>query len=113
MLARLKPLNSNSGDTSVAVRGPTFRIGRADDCHLRLDNPTVGRHHCELTVVGDSLFICDLHSLNGTFVNDYRVYDRTELFDGDVVALSTSLFRIETNPSVTRDLQSSNERWLV
>jgi len=44
-------------------------IGRADDCHLRLSNPHLSRHHAEVLRRGEELFVRDLGSSNGTRVN--------------------------------------------
>jgi len=51
-------------------------IGRSDGCDLVLDNPYVSSKHAELFVDGGNYFLRDLHSRNGTFLNDFRVTER-------------------------------------
>jgi len=56
-------------------RLPTLcSVGRARDCSLQLPNDdwhrTVSRHHCLLEIDPPAVRVCDLGSLNGTFVND-------------------------------------------
>ena len=45
-------------------------IGRADDCDIVLAEPEVSRHHAVVFREGGSLWVADLHSANGTTVND-------------------------------------------
>jgi len=52
--------------------GPTL-VGRSDNCSLILSSGSVSRWHCILDVTSDGVYITDLHSLNGTYVNDRRV----------------------------------------
>jgi ABC-type multidrug transport system ATPase subunit/pSer/pThr/pTyr-binding forkhead associated (FHA) protein/ABC-type multidrug transport system permease subunit len=48
-------------------------IGRAEDCDLIVQEPTVGSHHCRLTYRGDDFVVEDLGSRNGTFVNGVKI----------------------------------------
>ncbi len=67
-------------------------LGRHPDNDIVLSNPAVSAHHCvfELRGLAD-VFVEDLGSTNGTFVNNRRV-KRQQLHDEDVVAISS--FRI-------------------
>ena len=55
--------------------GPTL-VGRSDNCSLVLSSGSVSRWHCILDVTPDGVYVTDLHSLNGTYVNDRRVIRR-------------------------------------
>jgi hypothetical protein len=44
--------------------GATFAIGRADECEVRIDDPSVSRRHA-LLVVGEAITVQDLGSRNG------------------------------------------------
>ncbi|PIS47085.1 MAG: hypothetical protein COT17_05450, partial [Elusimicrobia bacterium CG08_land_8_20_14_0_20_51_18] len=48
---------------------PGVTIGRKADNDLVLDNATVSGHHCKIYKAGETFFIEDLGSTNGTFVN--------------------------------------------
>jgi len=74
-------------------------IGRASDCHLRVADPRVSRHHCELLIEDNQVRIRDLGSRNGTFVNGEPVCGERTLGDGDVVYVATSLFEVQTAPT--------------
>ena len=52
--------------------GPTL-VGRSENCSLILSSQSVSRWHCILDVTSDGVSVTDLHSLNGTYVNDRRI----------------------------------------
>ena len=64
------------------VSGERMTIGRSPDAELFLDDVTVSRNHAVLVRRGDGLYIDDLGSLNGTYVNRRRI-DSHKLVDGD------------------------------
>jgi hypothetical protein len=73
-----------SGLTSI-LRGPlgrinlgtvVFTIGRASDNQLVLDDLQVSSHHAKIYPEGERYYIIDLGSLNGTFINEYRLSPR-------------------------------------
>lgn len=55
--------------------GERLRIGRADDCDLRLDHPSVSRHHAQMHHEGNSWRLQDLASKNGSFVDGVAIHD--------------------------------------
>ena len=70
-----------SGETFQVV-GDQMRIGRSPDAEVFLDDVTVSRNHALLVRRRDGLFIDDLGSLNGTYVNRRRI-ESHKLVDGD------------------------------
>lgn len=47
----------------------TFVVGRANECDVKLDHPTVSSRHAEVVRLADGrLYITDLSSTSGTFV---------------------------------------------
>jgi pSer/pThr/pTyr-binding forkhead associated (FHA) protein len=71
-----------------------FGVGRATDCDLQLVEGHVSRHHARLHVVGGTVWIQDLRSANGTFVNGDRVAGAWRLFHGDEVAFDTMRYQL-------------------
>jgi hypothetical protein len=67
---------------SFALDGERMTIGRRPDAAIFLDDVTVSRDHALVVRRGDDLFLDDLGSLNGTYVNRHRV-DSHKLADGD------------------------------
>lgn len=50
-----------------------IRIGSAEGCAVRVNDPAVSGMHCELTRTAQGLMLRDLGSTNGTFVDGRRV----------------------------------------
>lgn len=73
-----------------------FLIGRAKEAHLRLleDDPFVSRNHCLIEICPPNIFLSDLESTNGTWVNGTTVRERV-LQDGDVIRIGATTLRVE------------------
>ena len=68
-------------------------LGRKPDNDIVLDNLVVSGHHCVFELHGlADVFLEDLGSTNGTFVNNRRI-KRQQLSDGDTIAIGH--FRIQ------------------
>ena len=61
-------------------------IGRTPDAGVFLDDVTVSRNHALLVKRRDGLYIDDLGSLNGTYVNRRRI-ESHQLSDGDEIQI--------------------------
>jgi pSer/pThr/pTyr-binding forkhead associated (FHA) protein len=64
------------------VSGERMTIGRSPDAEIFLDDVTVSRNHALLVRRRDGLYIDDLGSLNGTYVNRRRI-ESHKLAGGD------------------------------
>ena len=64
------------------VSGERMRIGRSPDAEVFLDDVTVSRNHALLVRRRDGLYVDDLGSLNGTYVNRHRI-ESHRLANGD------------------------------
>ena len=70
-----------AGETFGAA-GDRMTIGRSPEAEVFLDDVTVSRSHALLVRRRDGLYIDDLGSLNGTYVNRRRI-ESHKLVDGD------------------------------
>jgi pSer/pThr/pTyr-binding forkhead associated (FHA) protein len=78
----------------------TFRepliVGRAPDSGLRLDDDEfASSHHARISPADNGLWIEDLGSTNGTFVNAARVTTSRQLLPGDLVKVGETELRVE------------------
>jgi len=76
-----------------AVHPLPFRVGRLSSLPLSLPSDSVSKEHAELFARGSSLYVRDLGSKNGTFVNSERV-DETVLREGDILHFAQVEFRV-------------------
>jgi len=72
-----------------------FKIGRDPNlkCDLVLSDSTVSKEHCKIKVdENNRVYIYDLASENGTFVNDKEVSGPVELKDNDIIKIGKTKF---------------------
>ncbi len=68
-------------------------VGRKPDNNIIIDNQAVSGHHAIIETEGDQLFVEDLKSLNGTYLNGRRI-TRAELFNKDMVLIGVHALEI-------------------
>lgn len=69
-------------------------IGRSDKCHIILDDTYVSQVHARIFARGDSYYLEDLGSTNGTYLNRKRVAGATELQRGDRVKIGKTVLEM-------------------
>jgi pSer/pThr/pTyr-binding forkhead associated (FHA) protein len=79
---------------TVTIANERFVIGREEGCQLRPRDLLVSRRHAEIFWDGDTVFLRDLNSRNGTTLNDDRVLFPTPLEDGDRIAVGQTTFTV-------------------
>lgn len=72
----------------------TVVVGRSPDCDLSFSYDRLSRRHAELEENGGTLFVKDLESSNGTYVNGNKVSHK-QLHAGDVVSFDKLSFTVE------------------
>jgi pSer/pThr/pTyr-binding forkhead associated (FHA) protein len=70
-----------AGET-FPIEGERVTIGRSPEANVFLDDVTVSRNHALLVRRRDGLYLDDLGSLNGTYVNRRRI-ESHKLQNGD------------------------------
>jgi len=77
-----------------------FTIGRKQDNDLCLDDPAVSGHHARIVQIQEVLFLEDLKSTNGSFVNEQKI-DRRQLQDADSIRFGAHrvIFRDKQTPA--------------
>lgn len=64
------------------IQGGPALIGRSSECGVRLDDPSVSRHHAKVVKILGGYCVEDLQSTNGVTLNGRRVRKHM-LRDGD------------------------------
>lgn len=91
-------LENSSDETlcpDIEVQRLPFLLGRSGQCDRSLDFLYVSRRHCYFFKKDAEVFVEDLHSCNGTYINGERVVKPRPLHDGDILDIGPLSFRIE------------------
>ena len=87
---------SRPGDVSrhIPVEEEPFVVGRKPNVTLTLGFKTVSGAHASLWIEEGNLWIQDLGSTNGTFINGQRISQPVQLGEDDLVHFAEALFRV-------------------
>jgi pSer/pThr/pTyr-binding forkhead associated (FHA) protein len=78
-----------SGRRSLQAR-PPIEIGRSKDAGVALHDSEASRRHARLSSNEGVVYIEDLRSRNGTFLNGRRVAEAIEVREGDEIDVGTT-----------------------
>jgi hypothetical protein len=87
-------VNQEDGQ-KIPLKG-RLTIGRGEDSELRLDDREMSRSHALIVPVPVGWQIQDLHSTNGTWLNDNRLFETALLHAGDRLRFGNTRFRVES-----------------
>ncbi|MGN0496939.1 MAG: FHA domain-containing protein [Lachnospiraceae bacterium] len=65
-----------------------YLIGRDRDCDLRINHPSVSRHHCIITKENGAFYIADNNSMNGVILNGTTLSQKTKLQQMDKIVIA-------------------------
>ncbi|MEZ4365129.1 MAG: DUF4388 domain-containing protein [Kofleriaceae bacterium] len=93
-------------------------IGRSSDLDMVLVEDMVSRRHAKITSTDTEVFIQDVGSTNGTFVNGEKIAGRAKLGEGDRILLGTSIIKVvsadgsgqASEAEARRTLEASGQR---
>jgi len=84
-------------------------IGRSSDLDMVLVEDMVSRRHAKITTSDMDVFIQDLGSTNGTFVNGEKI-SRSRLTEGDRILVGTSIIKMVAVDQVASDQSEAEAR---
>ncbi|HWG19455.1 MAG TPA: FHA domain-containing protein [Terracidiphilus sp.] len=80
--------------TKVPFRGAAMEIGRDPGCDVSLPFPMVSWHHARLTRSGQEIYVEDLNSRNGTYLDGIRIAGRVLVRPGHEIGLGSFRFQL-------------------
>lgn len=86
--------------TEIHLPDGEVLIGRGPECFLRIDEAVVSRRHAQLRVSGEGVALTDLGSRNGSLVNGARIDRTVRLQAGDVIAIGSQQFTLESDEAL-------------
>ena len=94
MQVQLVVTNKKQEGHIIPVNVPSFKIGRAEGCHLQSSSSSVSPLHCVIDTHDGAVSILDLGSENGTYVNGNRISSPQGLQNGDKITVGKHSFLI-------------------
>ena len=82
-------LSYNMGPSATSLS-----IGRAPDNEVSIPFESMAsRSHAQIVKEGDSFYLIDQKSMNGSFLNESKVVDRINIYSDDIVRIGNTKFR--------------------
>lgn len=107
---QLRVVQDNAECETLTFSQPKqYSVGRAVDCDLQFSaevgNKDISRHHCIFSIDPPHIWIHDLGSKNGTYVNEERISpqlgnDPAELKEGDEVRIGHQVVHVHIEDQI-------------
>jgi pSer/pThr/pTyr-binding forkhead associated (FHA) protein len=81
------------GTTFDVREGALF--GRSDGADIRVEDPFASSSHARIDNRGGALYLEDMGSTNGTYLNGHKVQSAQRLDTGDTIRIGDSEYRFE------------------
>ncbi|MEM7456211.1 MAG: EAL domain-containing protein [Planctomycetota bacterium] len=96
-------IDESQPNRSFPLHKSPYSIGRSPDASLQIPVGCISKMHAELRLQHDGrLFLRDLGSTNGTFLNGEALTQEVEVFDGDLIQFATIVFRVGSQKQATQ-----------
>ena len=93
-MAKLVIQNQGMTGRTCELHTDRTTIGRVEDNTFHIADASVSSHHCEVHLRGSDIFIRDLNSTNGTFINDNKIQESI-LKPGQILRLGQVELKLE------------------
>lgn len=107
MTWKLQALSAELAGQEISIDRDML-VGRHQAADIVLQSSEISRKHAAFLHVEDALWVQDLASSNGTFVNDARISEQVLLKDGDIVQFASLKFAVQA-PVADQDAPEAQE----
>lgn len=97
-MPKLVVLSQGLAGKTHELKGEKVTVGRVEDNTFLIAEPSVSSHHCEIEMRGEEVFVKDLESTNGTFIDGNKITESV-LKQGQVLRLGQIEMRLEGDQS--------------
>ncbi len=95
MKLRLVVVKGRPEGMEIPLPMPQFLIGRDPQCNLRPSSESVSKLHCAVVQRTEGVFVRDLKSTNGTFINNDRIHGEVKVKDGDLIKVGPLVLAVK------------------
>ncbi len=95
----LRVVGGKHNGREIKISVPKFIIGRGEGTHLRPSSDLVSRNHCCISIEDGQVFVEDMGSRNGTFVNGEQLTEKHKGRSGDTVRVGRLQFELVLDPA--------------
>ena len=114
MITKLIVASGKSAGRAISIKRSKLLIGRAEECDVRPLSEEVSRRHCAVHVGPADVWVEDLGSRNGTFVNGVRIKEKTKVATGDLIRVGGLELKVScSNPTAAAGSEEDVSRWLM
>ena len=85
----------------IGIDRPRFLVGRSEHNDICVNSKFISRHHAMFVSHGTAIFLMDLNSTNGTYVNSRRVSNQV-LVDDDIISVGNHRLKYVDAKATTR-----------
>lgn len=97
-------LTGDRAGATVALKGSSYTLGREGEADIVVPDSQVSRVHCRLERTGAGIFVKDLDSKNGVFVDEERI-DEVRLSPLSQLRIGSTLMRVQFKTAAETELE--------
>lgn len=113
MVTKLIVASGKSAGRAISIKRNKLLIGRAEECDVRPLSEEVSRRHCAIHVGPAEVWVEDLGSRNGTFVNGVRITGKMKVSTGDLVRVGSLELKVSCSAPAAGGSEEDVSKWLM
>ncbi len=111
-MARLVVLSEGFTGLSYEIKAEVTTVGRVDDNAWQIADASVSSHHAEIHLRGDGVWIKDLDSTNGSFIDGEPITE-APLKPGQILRLGEIDMRLEVATAADKKAAASTQTRVI
>lgn len=95
----------NQSLNSLLSKKSEIIIGRSSKCDIIINDSAISRMHTRISKLNNEIYVEDLRSTNGTFLNQHKIKTKSRLTSSDTIYIGLHAFSLNT---ASRDLSTES-----